>query len=249
MNTAARMESNSIRGRILITEETANLIIENGRSDWLTPRKDVVMAKGKGAMTTFWLDVGQDARNPISGSEDSLTGSIHDDSSQSASAELRMRKRISEEAFKLADDKKQRLIGWQLETMVRLLKQVVANRKASNKTAVNVIRIRGNTPMDEVVEVIKLPKIVRNVSKFASTINLEEGVIAELRDYISSIANIYQEVSQLIVEICTIYNFVREVVVYSNGFRCQSRSSQNPFHNFEVCPILCRKRNVVSRNI
>ena len=55
MNTAARMESNSAAGRIQLSEDTAKLLKEAGKSAWLRPREDVVMAKGKGAMKTVSL--------------------------------------------------------------------------------------------------------------------------------------------------------------------------------------------------
>ena len=48
VNTAARMESTGIAGRIQCSVKTADLIIASGRSDWLSPRSEVVEVKGKG---------------------------------------------------------------------------------------------------------------------------------------------------------------------------------------------------------
>merc|ERR1711935_1033179 len=53
VNTAARMESNGARGRIHISQETANLLNEAGKSSWVTEREDKIVAKGKGELTTF----------------------------------------------------------------------------------------------------------------------------------------------------------------------------------------------------
>ncbi|CAB9512390.1 Receptor-type guanylate cyclase gcy [Seminavis robusta] len=58
VNTASRMQSTSTIGRIQVSVETAHLLDQGGRTrakSWLTPRDDVVEAKGKGVLQTFWL--------------------------------------------------------------------------------------------------------------------------------------------------------------------------------------------------
>jgi class 3 adenylate cyclase len=55
VNTAARMESTGIRTKIQISQETAQLIIASGKSQWIKPREDIVVAKGKGELKTYWL--------------------------------------------------------------------------------------------------------------------------------------------------------------------------------------------------
>ena len=55
VNTASRMETSSIRGKILLSQQTAELLIQSGKSTWLQPREEKVVAKGKGELTTFWL--------------------------------------------------------------------------------------------------------------------------------------------------------------------------------------------------
>jgi hypothetical protein len=56
VNTAARMESNSERNRIQVSQSTADLLIADGLQHWLTPRKDLVNAKGKGLLQTYWCE-------------------------------------------------------------------------------------------------------------------------------------------------------------------------------------------------
>jgi len=56
MNTAARMESNGMKGRIHVSEDTANLLIRAGKGDWVTPREEKIVAKGKGEMQTYWVE-------------------------------------------------------------------------------------------------------------------------------------------------------------------------------------------------
>lgn len=55
VNTASRMESTGKKNCIQISAETAKLLDIAGRSTWLKPREDKIVAKGKGDMDTFWL--------------------------------------------------------------------------------------------------------------------------------------------------------------------------------------------------
>ncbi|CAB9497953.1 Receptor-type guanylate cyclase gcy [Seminavis robusta] len=55
INTASRMESNGLPGKVHVSQATADELINHGRGDWLTEREEKVVAKGKGEMTTFWV--------------------------------------------------------------------------------------------------------------------------------------------------------------------------------------------------
>ena len=57
MNTASRMESTGEKDRIQISQETADELILAGKTDWIMPRADKIVAKGKGEMQTYWLVV------------------------------------------------------------------------------------------------------------------------------------------------------------------------------------------------
>lgn len=56
VNTAARMESTCLAGQIQVSETTAALLRKRGKSSWLRLREDAVAPKGKGVMTTYWID-------------------------------------------------------------------------------------------------------------------------------------------------------------------------------------------------
>lgn len=56
VNTAARMESNGEKGKIQVSEQTADLLKEAGKGSWIQPRKDKIEAKGKGQLQTYWLE-------------------------------------------------------------------------------------------------------------------------------------------------------------------------------------------------
>jgi class 3 adenylate cyclase len=57
VNTAARMESNGIRGRIHVSQSTADALIAAGKYQWISPREDKIVAKGKGEMQTYWVHI------------------------------------------------------------------------------------------------------------------------------------------------------------------------------------------------
>lgn len=49
------MESTGVKNKIQVSEATAKLLIAAGYDRWLTPREDVVHAKGKGDLRTFFV--------------------------------------------------------------------------------------------------------------------------------------------------------------------------------------------------
>ena len=53
VNTASRMESNGVKGRIHVSDATAALL----PAKYLIRRQDKVHAKGKGEMTTYFVDI------------------------------------------------------------------------------------------------------------------------------------------------------------------------------------------------
>jgi hypothetical protein len=60
VNTAARMESTGLKQKIQISQETANRLIDCGKSSWVVPRENTIMVKGKGEMQTYWLQTKQE---------------------------------------------------------------------------------------------------------------------------------------------------------------------------------------------
>ncbi len=56
INTASRMESTGVGGKIQVSEETAELIRLHSKSQWLTKRDTKIVAKGKGELQTYWVE-------------------------------------------------------------------------------------------------------------------------------------------------------------------------------------------------
>jgi len=57
MNTAARMEHHGKPGKIHVSPSTAECLVKAGKERWLTRREDKIHAKGKGNMTTYWVQI------------------------------------------------------------------------------------------------------------------------------------------------------------------------------------------------
>jgi class 3 adenylate cyclase len=58
VNTAARMEGTGQRGKIQLSDATADILRTAAKGDWFEERADMVQAKGKGQMQTYWLKLG-----------------------------------------------------------------------------------------------------------------------------------------------------------------------------------------------
>jgi class 3 adenylate cyclase len=57
MNTASRMETNGLIGKIHVSADTAQALIAKGKSHWVEPRSDKIQVKGKGELQTFWVSI------------------------------------------------------------------------------------------------------------------------------------------------------------------------------------------------
>ena len=190
-STAARMESTGYGNKIQISKETADLITAAGKGYWLTLRKDIIVAKGKGALQTFWLDVdgSRDDNKSESGASD------HTQSIETTSEGQHIGTRMTEE-------KTRRLIDWNVDVLKRLLKEIVAWREASGKDAKSKYAPgeesygMGQTVIDEVSEIISLPKLSSATATFKQSVNsvcLGEAAETQLDALVSAIAALYRE--------------------------------------------------------
>jgi len=207
------MESTGLRGKIQVSQETADLLTAAGKWTWISPRSETVHAKGKGEMQTYWLlpqvmDASTEPPPPSQcgsiesfganmtmacssdgmSSIDSLLSSESADtdtplltvsaprrrrrskrersirhlnkikrsrdhsaatfgefsSSQQSFKDLTVDNDItlaashipsiySKKVYELSSEKKARLIDWNVDVLVRVLKQIVARRKAMAK--------------------------------------------------------------------------------------------------------------------
>ena len=110
------MESTGIRDKVQITHATANLLVAAGKEHWITPRSDVIEAKGKGTLQTYWLDP---SKAKVSGV--SISGSTSDNTSCDGSRQQEL------DTPKTTDlDKHDRLIEWMMELLLEKIRSLVS---------------------------------------------------------------------------------------------------------------------------
>ncbi|KAL7576129.1 hypothetical protein ACA910_004791 [Epithemia clementina (nom. ined.)] len=210
MNTTARIESAGRSGRIHISQETADLLVRSGKQHWLVKRKEVIQAKGKPDMQTYWIQ--KDAGAALV-EEDAISerDAGHMTVSRCDSCESEVEDDVDYEL--VAADRLERLIDWNAKTLLRLIKQVVARREliASNNAADASVTQEsapaGGTlsesmiasiihPLDEVKDIITLPEF-KHTSFAACPKNLDDiyvsqAAIRELRQFVAEIAKMHR---------------------------------------------------------
>jgi class 3 adenylate cyclase len=189
VNTAARMESNGERNKIHVSQTTADLLVAAGKQHWVTKREELIEAKGKGKMQTFWVEPKAISPAFIS----------HDDVSRVSVQ--------SEDAVSLddLDDKTKRLVDWNVDILSSLLRQITARREASHSSrkgykvyemATPKLNMLEGTVLDEVTEIIELPAFDPQVArrqKDSKTIQLDTVVLEQLESFVTAVANMYRQ--------------------------------------------------------
>lgn len=160
----------------------------------------MVTAKGKGKLTTYWLQMGNSTK---AHSNSGVTVS----SSDSGEDIGNVANVAAPEKAKAAVSKHARLVDWNVEILGKLLKEIVARRakakrKTSNENSVQLeaeslaLRRRGTTVLEEVQEIIKLPKFDANTAKTDAdieSIQLDKAVVSQLQKYVQMVAKMYQD--------------------------------------------------------
>jgi hypothetical protein len=192
MNTTARMESHGVANCIHVSQETASLLIGAGKEKWLTPREDKITAKGKGMLNTYFVHI-PDKNGDEKRSESCSKSSDQEELSDTGVADAAA-----------ARDKMIRTAEWTVEVMSSLLKTMIVHRKLCKvkrdhpsliKSLEELSCSHSNadiTVLDEVADYIVLPD--HDGAKVAeSGESLDVDVLRELRDYVQTIAALYND--------------------------------------------------------
>eukprot|EP00980_Cylindrotheca_fusiformis_P002437 scaffold580_cov72-Cylindrotheca_fusiformis.AAC.6 len=199
MNTAARMEGSSGRGRIQVSQVTADLLMEAGLSRWITPRSTKMFVKGKGEMQTYW--VRKISRILKSKTAESGMETLDEEAETEASIE-----RVEEEEDEYLGiegmNKTERLVEWNIEVLASLLEQIVrsqagvANQIQTLSKAEKTIGTGGGTVLDEFTPIVHLKRFDLEQLKRrrgATATSIGDEVKTQLRNYISSISEMYPD--------------------------------------------------------
>ena len=202
MCVASRIESTGEPNMIHVSEDTANILMAAGRSDWITPRDALVSAKGKGFMQTYWLTMKpsrQDDTNTKKPKMISDTASEHSDVLSEHSGGGADNEE-EDQAFK--DQRTKRLIDWNVEVLHSQLKKIVAmrdpevdeskrprKRTMSGGDSLNLSehnarlrfdRDKGKTVLDEVMEVIPLSNKASSYHRNPEMVILDKNVVIQV---------------------------------------------------------------------
>eukprot|EP00538_Stauroneis_constricta_P012496 CAMPEP_0119547406 /NCGR_PEP_ID=MMETSP1352-20130426/1528_1 /TAXON_ID=265584 /ORGANISM="Stauroneis constricta, Strain CCMP1120" /LENGTH=1220 /DNA_ID=CAMNT_0007592327 /DNA_START=199 /DNA_END=3861 /DNA_ORIENTATION=+ len=208
VNTAARVEASGIRNRIHLSEETATLLVDAGKSSWVVPREDTVVAKGKGKMKTYWLQTrDSDTISRASTTPDEEDAEVENLSDQQelalAAVPAEFDQKVPEHL--VLSPKLLRLVSWNVDVLSKLLRQVVSKRTTKSIDRHNLDAIdrmekailNAQNPLDEVVEIVNLPEYSETGSSSsrhkASLQPLPKVVVEQLQDYVKTIAQLYRE--------------------------------------------------------
>lgn len=211
VNTASRIETTGERNRIHISEDTAKLLINAGKIAWVQKREGLVAAKGKGDIVTYWLSLTPSKHRRPNGpyrtnmggtsSSANLSDTMSAASGMSESTLFSGRRRIALDQMSVIDDRKQRLIDWNVDVLSNFLKKIMAMRveeKSNNAPALENDDIlshssSNNTVLDEVREIIVLPQKEKVYQTDPQTLTLDASIISQLQDYVGLIASMYRE--------------------------------------------------------
>jgi hypothetical protein len=178
-----------MRNHVQLSTDTANLLIAAGKQHWVKKRDDVVTAKGKGELHTYWL----------------VTPGLEDAGHQGQVPQFAHRVGLNLDELEASlPPKIQRLVGWNVEILKKLLQQVIAHHNAITNTQnfdAQLSRLekemnRHKMLMGEVSEIISLPKFDAQTHKNQadpSKIKIPEAVLKELKLYVCSIAAMHRD--------------------------------------------------------
>lgn len=212
MNTAARLQTSGAPNMIHISKETADLVNEAGKSQWIEPRKDLVKAKGKGIMQTFWVKENLGSRKnrrsnfthsiATESSSNSESTDSEDDSNIDPSAIVNVgaspvsRSNNVVPSTIQVDKRIERMIVWNVEMMMNLLKKIVGRRNVVEASAAKADpSIHGSMPLDEVVEVIDMPEYNEEAAlkmNLDFDVELPKEIRSELTEFVTMVAKSYR---------------------------------------------------------
>ena len=169
---ASRMESTGSTNRIQVSKETAELIMSMDKGHWLKKREELVEAKGKGTIQTYWVKT----RASSVATATSFDGSMDSgDDSPAQTPQDVLQQSLEERRARKA------LVDWQVDLMSRLLKQIAYGRQskhmffAGRTKSPSIEGAGGALPRDEIAESIQMPAFDAKASTNFLTMKARSG--------------------------------------------------------------------------
>lgn len=216
MNVASRMESTGKVSQIHISKETAQLLVNAGKQDWIELRHELVTIKGKGQLQTYWVKPSKRLkRNSADGTNKQLSdGTLSSDPISNAT------KHIDETSIWGATnldtalllrtepyDRHNRLVDWNAELLQQFLQKIVAWRNVSSKRSTrhglhSLLHESGGEydfdvhVVDEIAEVIPMPIFNEKATREEtdpSLVDLGPAIRSQIWEFVFQIASLYRD--------------------------------------------------------
>lgn len=182
------MESNGVPNKILCSQKTADRLIRAGKGHWLTTRKELIDAKGKGLLQTYWVEPSANRSSidtAVSSSESTDLANEHD-STLTLGETKPPERRIG------------RLVDWNVEMFTALLNSVVTNRRAlgvsgcmTNTSFESSLPFVSTLPRSEATDVVPWPPSYDSIER--PTPLPTDAALHQLRDMLSVIGYLYRD--------------------------------------------------------
>jgi class 3 adenylate cyclase len=193
MNTASRLQTTGEINMIQISSATARFLEEADKSNWIHPRNEPVRMKGKGLVQTFWADPLMSEEDSNTAARDSTNGDVLRNWGETRLSTLVFGKSSEE-------DKMKRLVEWNADLLMRLLRNVVASRpnnrrrRQLNRSASFKKTFR--LPFEDVADILAVepfPEKPANDEMDPQLLDIGENERAQLVDYVADIASMYRD--------------------------------------------------------
>jgi hypothetical protein len=183
--------------------------VKHGKGGWLKMREDRVQAKGKGELTTYWLETlgtnpsTRSGTNTSHSNDGEFSRSMDDLSSLNFAFDganlnsvnnywdgTNLKKVLGQTKI---DREKERLVEWNVEVLSTLLKCVVSKRMAGTTSASmpDQVEEKFDLGVQMVIEFPEFDAVTQRNATDIDTVRLAREVVAELREYVSAIASGY----------------------------------------------------------
>lgn len=212
VTTASLIEQTGQRNMVHISKETANLLIGQGKSHWISKRKEQVYVNKEGVgqieLATYWLETAFDRSSVSIGGRSDDAGSAHESGQEhETSNDQKSGIAVTQQALHdpYAKERNERLVNWVADVLSSFLRQIAFRRLATKvkpekeKEMIEVEQARQrkvSTVLDEVVEIITLPKFDASASLVPMPpheFKLSEAVENQIHSYVDSISHMYKD--------------------------------------------------------
>lgn len=241
MNTASRMESTGQAQKIQVSQATADLLIKSSKAHWLIQRDELVFAKGKGDLQTFWVKPDRKhSSNVIDIHNTSTRSLVSTDSFDLNMSSLSLfdsrHHRESDTAGKL-----DRLIDWNVELLLGLIHNIVARRNLVEGRR----RRRSSTELLVIPDLAQRRKSNLRLSRYSSDI-LEVVEAVNMPPFSEKAPSLGDPTEE---DLANLGEEVRYQLREFVGRVAARHKMDNPFHNFEHASTVALSANKLMKRI